>query len=110
VIAAAARRFGVLLLTVGVGTAVVGSLLGLVTGGSARRGAALGLYAVGAFCTVMGAGLVVRNSLQLWRPGGLDPESTEPPVVDRELAGLLIALGLVLVVAGIAVDPRAELV
>ena len=109
-IAAAARRFAVILLTVGIGAGAIGSLLGVVTGTSARRGAALGLYAVGAFCTVMGAGLVVRNSLQLRRPGGITTESTEPPVVDRELAGTLIALGLLLVVVGIAIDPRAELV
>lgn len=109
-IVAAARRFALLLLALGVGAAAIGSLLGFVAGTSARRGAVIGLYAVGAFCTVMGAGLVVRNSFQLRRPGGTTAESVEPPVVDRELAGTLIALGLLLVGAGIAIDPSAELV
>jgi hypothetical protein len=110
VIAAAARRFAILALTLGLGTVAIGALLGLACGGSARRGAAVGLYAVGALCTVVGAGVAFRNSLQRLRPGQADAERTETSLVDRELAGVLIILGLLLVVVGIAIDPRAQLV
>jgi hypothetical protein len=110
VIAAAARRFTILALTLGLGTVAIGALLSLASGGSARRGAAVGLYAVGALCTVVGAGVAFRNSLQRLRPGQTDGERTETSVVDRELAGVLIILGLLLVVVGIAIDPRAQLV
>lgn len=108
-IAAAARRFAVLFLTVGTASVAVGSLIGLVSGGSARRGAAVSLYAVGAFCAVIGAGLAFRNPLQRGAPGGLAARGTETRV-DRELAGLLIVLGVLLVVVGIAIDSRAQLV
>ncbi|HEX2304168.1 MAG TPA: hypothetical protein VHH57_11140 [Gaiella sp.] len=109
-IRAAARRFTILALVLGLGTVAIGSLLGLASGGSARRGAAVGLYAVGALCTVVGAGLVARNSLQRVRPGDDVAERTEKSVVDRELAGVLIVLGVLLVVVGIAIDSQAELV
>ena len=109
-IVAAARRFALLLLAVGVGVGAIGSLLGLVSGTSASRGAAIGLYAVGALCTMSApassSGTRSSSGVRAEPPS----ESTEPPVVDRELAGVLIALGLLLVVAGIAIDPRAELV
>ncbi len=110
VIGAAARRFTVILVALGVVAATVGSLIAVATGDSARRGAALGLYGVGAFCTVIGAGLVVRNTFQLLGPGAAAADRTDGPAADRELAGVLIVLGLVLVVVGIAVDPRARLV
>lgn len=108
-IGAAARRFTVILLAVGVLAAAGGSLLGVATGDSARRGAALGLYAVGAFCTVIGAGLVVRNTFQQLGPGAAARDRTEAPATDRELAGVLMVLGVVLVVVGVAVDPHAKL-
>ena len=110
VIAAAARRFAVLLLLVGAGSAGLGALIAFATDTSARRGTALGLYAVGAFCALIGAGLALRNSLQRGGPGGFTVEAREAPAVDRELAGILIALGLLLLVFGIAIDPRAQLV
>ena len=109
-IPAAARRFTILALVLGIGTVAIGSLLGLATGGSARRGAAVGLYVVGALCTAVGAGLVARNSLQRLRPGDDVATRTETSIVDRELAGVLIVLGVLLVVVGIAIDSRAELV
>jgi hypothetical protein len=59
---------------------------------------------------VMGAGVAFRNSLQRRTGGGASAEPTETTVVDRELAGILIVLGLLLLVVGIAVDTRAELV
>jgi hypothetical protein len=107
---AAARRFAVLVLGAGLGSIALGSVLALATGSSFRRGAALGLYSVGALCTVLGVAVAFRNSLQ--RRTGSEPsvEPTETTVVDRELAGVLIVLGLLLLVLGVAVDPQAELV
>ena len=109
-IRAALRRFAILAITLGVSTVVVGSLLGLASGSSARRGAAIGLYAVGGFCTVIGAGVAMRNSFQIRRPGIDRADADEATVVDRELAGVLIVLGLLLVVAAVAIDNRAQLV
>jgi hypothetical protein len=37
-------------------------------------------------------------------------ERTETSIVDRELAGVLIVLGVLLVVLGIAIDANAQLV
>lgn len=108
-IRAAARRFTIILVALGVGAMLVGAVIGELTGDSARRGAALGLYAVGAFCTVVGAGLAVRNTFQQLGPGAAAADRTEAPAVDRELAGVLIVLGVVLVVVGVAVDPQARL-
>ena len=104
-IAAAARRFAVLLLLVGAGSAGLGALIALATDTSARRGTALGLYAVGAFCALIGAGLALRNSLQRGGPGGFTVEAREAPAVDRELAGILIALGLLLLVCLLYTSP-----
>jgi hypothetical protein len=110
VIRAALRRFAILAVVVGIGTVIVGSLLGLATGSSARRGAAIGLYAVGGFCTVIGAGVAMRNAVQM-RPPGRDPNAAgAATVADRELGGVLITLGLLLVVVAIAIDNRAQLV
>jgi hypothetical protein len=109
VIGAAARRFAVLFLTVGTGSLAVGSLIAWASGASPRRGATVSLYAVGALCTVIGAGIALRNSLQRGGPGGLTVERTET-AADRELAGVLIVLGILLLVVGIAIDSRARLV
>lgn len=109
-ITAAARRFAVLLVLVGAGSAGPGALIAFATDTSARRGVALGLYAVGAFCALIGAGLALRNSLQRGGPGGLAVAGKEAPAADRELAGILLALGLLLLVVGIAIDPSAQLV
>jgi hypothetical protein len=110
VIRAGLRRFAILAVALGLGTLVFGSLLGLATGSSARRGAAIGLYAVGAFCTVIGAGVAMRNAFQIRRPGTDRAEADEATGADRELAGILIVLGLLLVVAAVAIDNRAQLV
>jgi hypothetical protein len=109
VIAAAARRFAVFVVGAGLGSIALGLLLALVTGSSARRGAALGLYSVGALCTVLGVGVAFRNSLQRRTGGDASVEAPETTVVDRELAAILIVLGLLLLVLGVAVDPQAEL-
>jgi hypothetical protein len=109
VIVAAARRFTILFFVLGFGTVGLGAFFALATGTSARRGAVVGLYAVGAFCALIGAGLALRNPLQGLRRGETAAEPTEAPALDRELAGLLIVLGVLFVVVGIAIDPNARL-
>ena len=110
VIPAAARRLAILALTLTLGTISAGALLGVATGGSARRGAAVGLYAVGALCTVVGVALAAGTRSSDSTPAETVSERTETSVVDRELAGVLIVLGVLLVVLGIAIDARAQLV
>ena len=109
-IVAAVRRLTILALVVGVATVTVGALVGLATGGSARRDGALGLYAVGALSTLVGIGVAGRNSLFYARPGATSTHRDQASAEARELAGLLIVLGVLLVVAAIALDPAADLV
>jgi hypothetical protein len=59
---------------------------------------------------VVGVALAARNSLQRFQPAETVSERTETSIVDRELAGVLIVLGVLLVVLGIAIDARAQLV
>ena len=67
-IPAAARRLAILALTLTLGTISAGALLGLATGGSARRGAAVGLYAVGGLCTVVGVALAAFDDRHAFAP------------------------------------------
>ena len=59
---------------------------------------------------MVGVALAARNSLQRFHPGETVSERTETSFIDRELAGVLIVLGVLLVVLGIAIDARAQLV
>ncbi len=123
---AATRR---ILLLFGLATAAiaaVSALIGLALGSSASRAAATGLYLVGCFLIVLGVFAGVRGPL---RPAG-DAEDGEPlgallgvgifskgmrrATSDerddaRATAWLFLALGVVMVLVGIAVDPRTRL-
>jgi hypothetical protein len=59
---------------------------------------------------VVGVALAARNSLQRFQPTETVSERTETSIVDRELAGVLVVLGVLLVLLGIAIDARAQLV
>ena len=106
--------------------AAVSALIGLALGSSAARSAATGLYLVGCFLIVLGVFAGVRGPL---RPAG-DPEEGEPMGAllgvgifskgvrqatrderddARSTTWLFLALGVVMVVVGIAVDPRTSL-
>ena len=106
--------------------AAVSALIGLALGSSATRSAATGLYLVGCFLIVLGVFAGVRGPL---RPAG-EAEDAEPmggllgvgifskgirraTSEEREdakaTAWLFLALGAVMVVVGIVVDPRTSL-
>ncbi len=123
---AAARRIVLLFGIAILGIVAVSALIGLAFGGSASRSAATGLYLVGCFLVVLGVFAGVRGPL---RPAG-DAEDAEPlgallgvgifskgvrqATVDerddaRATSWLFLAMGLVMVVVGIAIDPRTKL-
>jgi len=125
-VGAAARRVALLFGLAIVVIAAVSALIGLALGASVTRSAATGLYLVGCFLIVLGVFAGVRGPL---RPAG-DAEDAEPiggllgvgifskgvrrATSDeredaRSTAWLFLALGVVMVVVGIAVDPRTNL-
>jgi hypothetical protein len=125
-VGAAARRIAVLFGLAVVVIAGVSALIGLALGSSATRSAATGLYLVGCFLIVLGVFAGVRGPL---RPAG-EAEDAEPmggllgvgifskgirqaTSEEREdakaTAWLFLALGAVMVVVGIVVDPRTSL-
>jgi|SRR5579872_3613490 len=118
---AAGRRFGLLLVGTAAGTAVVSLAIGLALGGSVSRSLSLGYYIVGSFLLVSGffvgnrgpvrvkgdPGVGVlgffRNRRLRWATGAEQLESISLSVV-------FVALGLVLIVLGVATDTRYSLV
>jgi uncharacterized membrane protein len=125
-VGAAARRIVLLFGIAVIGIAAVSTLIGLALGGSASRSAATGLYLVGCFLVVLGVFAGVRGPL---RPAG-DADDAEPlgallgvgifskgvrrATLDerddaRGTSWLFLALGVVMVVVGIVVDPRTRL-
>jgi hypothetical protein len=125
-VGAAARRIVLLFGLATVAIALVSGLIGLALGSSVTRSAATGLYLVGSFLVVLGVFAGVRGPL---RPAG-DPEDAEPfgallgvgifskgarrATTDerddaRATAWLFLAMGLVMVLVGIVLDPRTRL-
>ena len=109
-ILAAARRFAIIAVAAGLAGVLLGAVISLAADSPFRRGVALGLYSVGALCIVIGIGVAFRNSLERRFRGGAEIDASEPAAVDPELAGVLIALGLLLLVTGIGVDSRVSLI
>lgn len=83
----------------------------ILAGASFQRGLSLGLYAVGSFMTVVGFALGSRNAFR--SAEGRDSQSRDA-LADlwetTEAAALLIVIGLVLLLAGVAVDARVQLI
>jgi hypothetical protein len=119
VLLAAARRFVVLLALLGGGTVVVAALAGAITGASLDRAVSLGLYATGSVLLL--GGFLLGNRGPLRRVAA---EDDAPLTVGRalrradaeelresvNLTAVLITLGLVLLLTGVAIDSRIELV
>ncbi len=123
---AAARRVVLLFGGATVVIALASAAIGLAVGSSATRSAATGLYLVGCFLVVLGVFAGIRGPL---RPAG-DAEDAEPlgallgvgifskgvrratsdeRADARGTAWLFLAMGIVMVLVGIAVDPRTTL-
>jgi hypothetical protein len=115
----AARRFGTMLGAVVGVTALVAAVLGLIVGSSLPRAVSLGFYAVGSFFVIIG--FFVGNRGPIRAKGedaalfGLFPlrrrwaEPGEHAGTINDSA-LLVVLGFVLIVLGIAVDTRYDLI
>jgi uncharacterized membrane protein len=122
----AARRIVVLFGSAVVVIGLVSGLIGLALGSSLWRSAATGLYLVGCFLVVLGVFAGVRGPL---RPAGSEEEgdalgsllgigifsrgvrsATSDERADaRATAWLFLAMGLTMILVGIALDPRTAL-
>ena len=117
--AAAARRFGILLVGLVGGTALLAVLLGLAFGSSVSRALSLGWYIVGSILLI--SGFFVGNSGPT-RPQGegfLSPFSMRrwvrwaTPDEQREsisLSAVLVILGFLLIALGVLADTRYAVV
>ena len=115
----AARRFGLMLGAVVGVTAVVAALLGLLIGTSLDRAVSLGFYAVGSFLVIIGFFIGNRGPIRAkgedtallglfpLRRRWAEPEEHAGTIND---SAVLVALGFVLIVLGIAVDTRYDLI
>jgi hypothetical protein len=110
VIQKAARRAFLPILLIAGAVAVVAAVAALA-GSSFERAVALGLYAVGSFMTIVGFALGSRNLFRI-APGVRSEEQEGLSRVweTTEAAAVLMVLGLLIVLAGTAVDPNARLI
>jgi hypothetical protein len=116
--AAAARRFGIVLAALAGGTAVLALLLGLALGSSVSRSLSLGWYIVG--CVLLISGFFVGNrgpsrpvgegwsvfSLQRWVRWATPDEQRET----LSFSAVLVVLGFVLIALGVLADTRYTIV
>jgi uncharacterized membrane protein HdeD (DUF308 family) len=116
--AAAARRFGILLCALAGGTAVLALLLGLALGSSVSRSLSVGWYIVG--CVLLISGFFVGNrgpsrpegegwspfSLRRWVRWATPDEQRET----LSLSAVLVVLGFVLIALGVLADTRHPIV
>jgi hypothetical protein len=116
--AAAARRFGIVLGALAGGTALLALLLGLALGSSVSRSLSLGWYIVG--CVLLISGFFVGNrgpsrpvgegwsvfSLQRWVRWATPDEQRET----LSFSAVLVVLGFVLIALGVLADTRYTIV
>ena len=122
----AARRFAVLAGTAIVVTAGAGALIGLALDAPAARSSATGLYIVGCFLIILGVFNGLRGPV---RPkgddedrdavggivgfgifsGGIRAASADERADARATTWLFLALGIAMLVVGVFVDPRTDL-
>ena len=100
-------------------TALVAALLGVVVGSSLSRAVSLGFYAVGSFLVIIGFFIGNRGPIRAKgedaamfglfpiRRRWADPDEHAGTIND---SALLVVLGFVLIVLGIAVDSRYDLI
>jgi hypothetical protein len=116
--AAAARRFVIVLGALGAGTAVLALLLGLAFGSSVSRSLSLGWYIVGSVLLISGFFVGNRGpsrpegegwgvfSLQRWVRWATPEEQRET----LSLSAVLVVLGFVLIALGMLADTRYTLI
>jgi hypothetical protein len=119
VLAAAARRFVVVLAVLSVGTAVVALALGALAGASVDRSISLGLYLVGSFLLI-GAFFVGnrgplrsigdRGLLSAFGRKGVRKATQQERREEVNAAVVYMTVGLLLIVFGVLVDDRFTLV
>ena len=120
-LAAALRRFVVLLVLTSALTAAASLLLGLAFDASAARSLSLGFYVVGAFLLVAGFFMGNRGPVRLKGQPGAEgvwgfgsgrrvrwatPDEREEAI---NLSAVFVALGFVLILVGVAADSRYSL-
>jgi hypothetical protein len=114
---AAARRFGLLFVSAAGVCAVGGLLLGLILG-EPERGVALGWY-IGGAAIVLGGFFIGNRGATRPQGEGWGPFSFKrwirwaTPEEQHEsisFSALLVALGLILIVLGVLVDPHQRLI
>jgi uncharacterized membrane protein len=123
---AAGRRLVVLVGAAVVVTAAVSGAIGAALGSDAARSAATGLYLVGSFLILLGVFAGLRGPV---RPRGNDEEqqplaglfglgifsagvrtaSADERADARSTTWLFLALGVAMVVVGVVLDPRTDL-
>ena len=116
--AAAARRFAIVLCALAGGTAALALLVGLAFGSSVSRSLSLGWYIIG--CTLLISGFFVGNrgpsrpegegwsafSLRRWVRWATPDEQRET----LSLSAVLVVLGFLLIALGVLADTRYTLV
>ena len=102
-----ALRFLVILGVLAGGTAATAVVVALITGNALDRSISIGLYAVGSFCTLSGFALTTRGAL---RPDARTNAMDAQTGAARGTSGLLIVVGLIVVVFGLVIDPRARVI
>jgi hypothetical protein len=116
--AAAARRFGMIVGSIVGGTAVVALLLGLAFGSTVSRSVSVGWYSVGSVLLISGFFVGNRGparpegegwsvfSVRRWVRWATPEEQRE----SLSLSAILVVLGLLLIALGVLADSRYKVV
>jgi hypothetical protein len=115
VIRAGVARFLTILLVIAVASAAAAVLLGLGLGGSLERAVAIGWYLAGASALFIGFIASTRGPTRAADSGGWAPVSLRGRSLrwasrteqddSLNISAILVAIGFVLIVLGVAVDP-----
>jgi hypothetical protein len=108
---AAVRRLVVLFVLLGVGVTLVSLLLGLLFGAAPQRSLSLGFSVTGSFLLVMGFFVGSRGPVRLIRRDrgqlvGARMAEPDERVETINVSALFVAVGFVLLIVGVALDPR----
>jgi len=115
VLLAAIRRLVVLFLVLGVSTTIISAALGVLFSTPLSRSVSLGFTVVGSFMLVTGFFVGSRGPVRLVRrdEGSLKGARLAIPAERDEainVSAFFVAVGFVLIVIGIAIDPRYRLI